>query len=442
MPACIGFSFAEKTRKTPHASKTRTRLFLGWPIDSRRPSSPIGSDFAIRIQLVDLGWAAAVPHPSRVPNAHHNENRARCLWLLLSMAGAKLTDDRCDPTASATTGRAGENPDGEHGHGRCACLGTGYCSDGFSYETQPTWTCGGDSFTCTDVYGTPLLRTSCCYAPGSTKARYMDEYDVLSLLIILYLVLSATLGILGCVWTQRRGHCSGQIGADAPDAVPLSDIEATTIANPLLPSPDATPSAPPAPEPDNAERAPWEPMFGENETFKYATPAFLAPTDDDEGAPPEGVSAEPGKGVGKPADAPPAYEEQPALVPEAAEAVAEEPTAEAVAERIEPGDGCCPGRLASPHLKSLVLTCAILFQLLPLPFCNATWLYQGECDEYWNMRNYAGKEEARDNMLLILVVCYVFECILSRTQTFLVSLKRNRSLKAHIDQVKRSRPDP
>merc|ERR1739841_463643 len=110
----------------------------------------------------------------------------------------------------------------------------------------------------------------------------MDEYDVLSLLIILYLVFSATLGVLGCVWTQRRGHCSGQIGADAPDAVPLSDIEATTIANPLLLSPDATPSAPPAPEPSPTPSAPpWEPMFTDTEAFAYATPAFLAPTEED-----------------------------------------------------------------------------------------------------------------------------------------------------------------
>ena len=358
---------------------------------------------------------------------------APALWLLLSTAGAKLTDDRCDPTRERDD-RACRAilPNGEHSHGNCcAVVGTGYCSDGFSYKSDPAWACGPGA------YGV----TGCCYAPGSTKARYMDEYDVLSLLIILYLVFSATLGILGCVWTQRRGHCSGQVTDDAPDAVPLSDIEATTIANPLLP--DATPSAPPTPEPSPTPSAPpWEPMFGDNETYTYATPAFLAPTDDNEGAPPEGVSAEAGKGVGKPAaDAPPAYVEQPALVPEAAESVAEEPTAEAVAERIEPGDGCCKGCLASPHLKCLVLTCAILFQLLPLPFCNATWLYQGECDEYWTMRNYAGKEEARDYMLLILVMCYLFECILSHTQTFLVSLKRNReSLKAHIDQVKHSRP--
>ena len=46
----------------------------------------------------------------------------------------------------------------------------------------------------------------------------------------------------------------------------------------------------------------------------------------------------------------------------------------------------------------------------------------------------------RGTRSLILVMCYVFECILSPTP-FLVSLKRNReSLKAHIQQVKRSRP--
>ena len=59
---------------------------------------------------------------------------APVLWLLLSMAGAKLTDDRCDPTRERDdrTCRA-ILPNGEHSHGNCcASIGTGYCSDGLS----------------------------------------------------------------------------------------------------------------------------------------------------------------------------------------------------------------------------------------------------------------------------------------------------------------------
>jgi hypothetical protein len=374
---------------------------------------------------------------------------AAAVWLLLSLAGAKLTDDRCDPTRERDDRACRAKGQSSKGQSICcACMGTGYCSDGFSYETgsptDPAWACGPLG-TCAPGTG-PGYVTGCCYAPGSTEATYMDETDQLCLTMILYLALSATLGVLGCAWARRRGHCSGQIGADAPTAVPLTDIEASTIANPLLPEPDATPSAPPAaPEPEPAPSAPpWEPMFTDNEAFAYAKPEFLAPTDDDEGALPEGMAAEPGVGVGKPADdAPPAYLAQPALVPEGqpAEAVAEEPTAEAAAERIEPGDGCCQGCLASPHLKSLALTIFILFQLLPLPFCNATWLYQGECDDYWTMRNYAGKEEARDNALVFFIIIYVIECLaFSKTQRFLWNLKRESALKPHIELVKRSRP--
>ena len=174
------------------------------------------------------------------------------------------------PDARARRPRcAGRTANGDHSH-CCACLGTGYCSDGFSYET--TWR--GAYATPGYVWVPPTpWRDGLLLRPGIQKATYMDEYDVLCLLIILYLVCSATLGILGCVWTQRRGHCSGQIGADAPDAVPLSDIEATTIANPLLTERNAK-RAPGARAGADAERAPWEPMFTDNEAFAYATPAF------------------------------------------------------------------------------------------------------------------------------------------------------------------------
>ena len=115
------------------------------------------------------------------------------------MAGAKDTDDRCDPTRERDDRACrGKGPNGEHSHGAgacCACPGTGYCSDGFSYETNLNWGCDAP-----DVCGPGRTRlTGCCYAPGSTKARYMDEYDVLSLLMILYLVCSAMVGIVGCV---------------------------------------------------------------------------------------------------------------------------------------------------------------------------------------------------------------------------------------------------
>ena len=354
--------------------------------------------------------------------------KAYALWLLLPMAGADYayTDERCDPTrerddrACRAIGQSSKGQDV-----CCASIGTGYCSDGFSYKSNPAWACGPGA------YGV----TGCCYAPGSTKARYMDEYDVLSLLMILYLVLSAMVGIVGCVCAKESGHWAGRTLAEAPDAVPVvSDIEATTIANPLLPS--ETPSAPPAPEPAPTPSAPpWEPMFTDNEAFKYATPAFLAPTEED--ATPEGMAVEPGVGVGKPSDdAPPAYVEQPALIPEGqpAEAVP-------VAEQIEAGAGCGPGCGQSPHLKSLFLTVLILIIVVPLPFCNATWLYQGKCADFWNLRSYGREEDASDNMFWILLVCYLAECLcFSDTHKFLWNLTRDSALKPHIEQVKRSRP--
>ena len=168
---------------------------------------------------------------------------APALWLLLSMAGAKDTDDRCDPTRERDDRACrAKLPNGEHSHGAgacCAYLGTGKCSDGFSYETNPAWACPLGP----GVTGV----TGCCYAPGSAKARYMDEYDGLCMLIIIYLVCSAMVGIVGCVCAKKSGHWAGRTLAEAPAAVPVSDIEATTIANPLLP--EETPSAPPATQP-------------------------------------------------------------------------------------------------------------------------------------------------------------------------------------------------
>ena len=354
--------------------------------------------------------------------------KAYAFWLVLSMAGAKDTD-RCDPTRERDDAMCLRN--GKRDPKCCACLGTGSCRDGYAYET--------DSYPCLDwetcAAGVPV--TGCCYAPGAEPATYMDEYDGLCVLIIVYLVLSAMVGIVGCVCAKESGHWAGRTLAEAPDAVPVvSDIEATTIANPLLPA--ETPSAPPAPEPAPAPSAPpWEPMFTDTEAFAYATPAFLAPTDDDEGAPPEGMAVEPGVGVGKPADdAPPAYVEQPALIPEGqpAEAVP-------VAEQVEGGQGCGPGCGQSPHLKSLTLTVLILFIVVPLPFCNATWLYQGKCADWWNMRSYGREEDASDNAFWILLVCYLAECLcFSDTHKFLWNLTQGSALKPHIEQVKRSRP--
>ena len=359
------------------------------------------------------------------------------LWLLLSTAGAEnaKTNERCDPTRERDDRACrAKLPNGEHSHGLCcACPGTGYCSDGFSYETNLNWGCDAP-----DVCGPGRTRvTGCCYAPGSTEATYMDETDQLCLTMILYLVLSAMVGIVGCVCAKESGHWAGRTLAEAPDAVPVvSDIEATTIANPLLPA--ETPSAPPPePEPTPTPSAPpWEPMFTDTEAFAYATPAFLAPSEGDD-ATPEGMAVEPGVGVGKPADdAPPAYVEQPALVPEGqpAEAVP-------VAEQVEGGAGCGPGCGQSPHLKCLFLTVLILFIIVPLPFCNATWLYQGKCADWWNMRSYGREEDACDNAFWILLVCYLAECLcFSDTHKFLWNLTRDSALKPHIEQVKRSRP--
>ena len=289
---------------------------------------------------------------------------APSLWLVLSTAGAKLTDDRCDPTRERDDQAC--RAQGQSSKGQsicCACPGTGLCSDGFSYETDLAWACSAPD-KCGP--GVPMV-TGCCYAPGSTEATYMDEYDGLCVLIIIYLVCSAMVGIVGCVCAKESGHWAGRTLAEAPAAVPVADIEATTMANPLLP--EETPSAPPAPEPAPAPSAPpWEPMFTDTEAFAYATPAFLAPAEGDD-APPEGMAVEPGVGVGKPADdAPPAYVEQPALIPEGqpAEAVP-------VAEQVEGGQGCGPGCGQSPHLKCLSLSVLILFIVVPLPFCNATW---------------------------------------------------------------------
>ena len=356
--------------------------------------------------------------------------RAYALWLFLSLAGAKDTDDKCDPTRERDDAMCLQ--DGERDHSCCACLGSGSCLDGYAYETSYTWTCD-DGIAC--PADAPRAVTGCCYAPGAEPATYMDEYDGLCVLIIVYLVLSAMVGIVGCVCAKESGHWAGRTLAEAPAAVPVvSDIEATTIANPLLPS--ETPSAPPAPEPAPTPSAPpWEPMFTDNEAFKYATPAFLAPTEED--TTPEGMAVEPGVGVGKPSDdAPPAYVEQPALVPEGQ-------TAEAVpvAEQIEAGAGCGPGCGQSPHLKCLFLTVLILFIVVPLPFCNATWLYQGKCADWWNMRSYGREEDASDNAFWILLVCYLAECLcFSDTHKFLWNLTRDSALKPHIEQVKRSRP--
>jgi hypothetical protein len=356
--------------------------------------------------------------------------KAYALWLILSMAAAKLTDNRCDPTRERDDAMCLEN--GERDHSCCACLGTGSCLDGYAYETSYTWTCD-DGTTC--PAGTPYAVTGCCYAPGAEPATYMDEYDGLCVLIIIYLVCSAMVGVVGCVCAKKSGHWAGRTLAEAPAAVPVADIEATTIGNPLLPA-EATPSAPPAPEPAPTPSAPpWEPMFTDNEAFKYATPAFLTTEDDD--APPEGMAVEPGVGVGKPADdAPPAYVEQPALVPEGQPA-----QAVAVAEQVEQGAGCGPGCGQSPHLKSLTLTVLILFIVVPLPFCNATWLYQGKCADFWNMRSYGREEDASDNAFWILLVCYLAECLcFSDTHKFLWNLTQGSALKPHIEQVKRSRP--
>ena len=86
------------------------------------------------------------------------------------------------------------------------------------------------------------------------------------------------------------------------------------------------------------------------------------------------MAVEPGVGVGKPADdAPPAYVEQPALIPEGqpAEAVP-------VAEQVEGEAGEeAPLDMMDPHLKTSPFRLDDYDIVVPLPFCNATWLYQG-----------------------------------------------------------------
>ena len=157
--------------------------------------------------------------------------KAPALWLVLSVAGAKLTDDRCDPTRERDDAMCLEN--GERDHSCCACLGTGSCLDGYAYETSYTWTCD-DGTTC--LAGTPYAVTGCCYAPGAEPATYMDEYDGLCVLLIIYLVCSAMVGIVSCVCAKESGHCGAGPGRRAGAVPVVSDIEAATIANPLLPA--------------------------------------------------------------------------------------------------------------------------------------------------------------------------------------------------------------
>ena len=157
------------------------------------------------------------------------------VWLIMSLAYAdtrKHTDNRCDPTRERDDSMCLR--DGKPDRKCCACLGTGSCANGYAYEFRQDWSCDDGYSSCPTFAGRGF--TSCCYAPGSEQATYMDEYDGLCMLIIIYLVCSAMVGVVGCVCAKKSGHWAGRTLAEAPAAVPVvSDIEATTIANPLLP---------------------------------------------------------------------------------------------------------------------------------------------------------------------------------------------------------------
>ena len=186
-----------------------------------------------------------------------------------------------------------------------------------------------------------LLRAAAT-APGAEPATYMDEYDGLCMLIIIYLVCSAMVGIVGCVCAKQSGHWAGRTLAEAPDAVPVSDIEATTIANPLLPS-EETPSAPQAPEPAPAPSArPVGPMFTDTAGVSPTRRRLSSRRQTRTRTAVEGMAVEPmAVSARKPADdAPPAYVEQPALIPEGQ-------PAEAV-----PVGGAGRGRRLRPGLRS------------------------------------------------------------------------------------------
>ena len=58
--------------------------------------------------------------------------KAYAFWLVLSMAGAKLTDDRCDPTRERDDAMC-LHEDGKRDLSCCACPGTGSCLDGYAY---------------------------------------------------------------------------------------------------------------------------------------------------------------------------------------------------------------------------------------------------------------------------------------------------------------------
>ena len=80
-----------------------------------------------------------------------------------------------------------------------------------------------------------------------------------------------------------------------------------------------------------------------SEAYSFTTPAFIPVA---EGVPvglPAGMTIEPGIGVGKPDDAPPAFLKQPELVP----------MGQTVAvATYDQGDGCCAGLKASPHTRT------------------------------------------------------------------------------------------
>ena len=139
----------------------RTLAAEGWPItdgfsaspvlSQRKPGAPtslfqqaalpskisITADERCMGCLQRTGWAAAAPCSIHQESRILTMKAAPAVWLLLPMAGAKLTNDRCDPTRERDDHACREQRPNAKAQSCCACPGTGYCSDGFSRYSPP-----------------------------------------------------------------------------------------------------------------------------------------------------------------------------------------------------------------------------------------------------------------------------------------------------------------
>ena len=282
-----------------------------------------------------------------------------------------------------------------------------------------------------------------------------DAVDVVSMLILAFLGLSALLCVVGCCWARTQGHWKGRSWAEearaanggAPVPMGVVDVEigeapATTTVRTegmnttLLPGGgggainEAVPMGLPA----------WEPMSTTGYPTATAMPSWVKT--DDSGVPiglPVGMEVAAPIGVGKPLDAPPAFHASPGLVPEGISVGL--PVESNIPEH---GDGCWGGLLGSPHCKTLLLTIALLALIVPLPICNATFLAGpvGCGGTFFTMRLDGDEgEQTALRILPVLIVVYLFECGVSKTMRYLTHVREGAELVAHVESVRRSRPN-